>query len=148
MLDGVAAMTRFLNLISSEPDISKVPICIDSSNFSVSQFYYVYLIYQSFEQPLLLVCKQGTCHTFLTLYFRDYDFKIYCWFGVTSILHFVFILIFFVFISNFHYDIQLYSQAQVYIWSNNPIQALKSSSTCICTRLNKIKFDDRSKHST
>ncbi|XP_065563145.1 methionine synthase-like [Artemia franciscana] len=35
MLDGVAAMTRFLNLISSEPDISKVPICIDSSNFSV-----------------------------------------------------------------------------------------------------------------
>ena len=26
MLDGVAAMTRFLNLISSEPDISKVKI--------------------------------------------------------------------------------------------------------------------------
>lgn len=24
MLDGIAAMTRFLNLISSEPDISKV----------------------------------------------------------------------------------------------------------------------------
>lgn len=26
MLDGIAAMTRFLNLISSEPDISKVRI--------------------------------------------------------------------------------------------------------------------------
>ena len=26
MLDGIAAMTRFLNLISSEPDISKVSI--------------------------------------------------------------------------------------------------------------------------
>ncbi|XP_057364717.1 methionine synthase-like [Daphnia carinata] len=35
MLDGIAAMTRFLNLISSEPDISKVPLCIDSSNFKV-----------------------------------------------------------------------------------------------------------------
>ncbi|XP_064365418.1 methionine synthase isoform X4 [Dromaius novaehollandiae] len=35
MLDGPAAMTRFCNLISSEPDIAKVPLCIDSSNFSV-----------------------------------------------------------------------------------------------------------------
>jgi 5-methyltetrahydrofolate--homocysteine methyltransferase len=35
MLDGVAAMGKFCNLISSEPDISKVPLCIDSSNFSV-----------------------------------------------------------------------------------------------------------------
>ncbi len=35
MLDGVSAMTRFLNLISSEPDIAKVPLCIDSSNFRV-----------------------------------------------------------------------------------------------------------------
>lgn len=35
MLDGVSAMTRFLNLISSEPDIAKVPLCIDSSNFTV-----------------------------------------------------------------------------------------------------------------
>jgi len=34
-LDGVAAMTKFCNLISSEPDISKVPLCIDSSNFDV-----------------------------------------------------------------------------------------------------------------
>lgn len=29
MLDGVAAMTRFLNLISSEPDISKVKILFE-----------------------------------------------------------------------------------------------------------------------
>ena len=35
MLDGVSAMTRFCNLISSEPDIAKVPLCIDSSNFAV-----------------------------------------------------------------------------------------------------------------
>ncbi|ESO13245.1 hypothetical protein HELRODRAFT_63136, partial [Helobdella robusta] len=34
MLDGKAAMTKFVNLISSEPDIGKVPLCIDSSNFS------------------------------------------------------------------------------------------------------------------
>ncbi|CAD5120349.1 DgyrCDS8923 [Dimorphilus gyrociliatus] len=35
MLDGVAAMTRFCNLIASEPDVAKVPLCIDSSNFAV-----------------------------------------------------------------------------------------------------------------
>nr|XP_033791679.1 methionine synthase isoform X2 [Geotrypetes seraphini]XP_033791680.1 methionine synthase isoform X2 [Geotrypetes seraphini] len=35
MLDGPIAMTRFCNLIASEPDIAKVPLCIDSSNFSV-----------------------------------------------------------------------------------------------------------------
>ena len=35
MLDSEAAMTRFLNLIASEPDISKVPIMIDSSKWSV-----------------------------------------------------------------------------------------------------------------
>ena len=35
MLDGPAAMARFCNLISSEPDIAKVPLCIDSSNFDV-----------------------------------------------------------------------------------------------------------------
>jgi 5-methyltetrahydrofolate--homocysteine methyltransferase len=35
MLDGVAAMTKFVNLIASEPDIAKVPLCIDSSNFAV-----------------------------------------------------------------------------------------------------------------
>lgn len=35
MLDGPSAMTRFCNLISSEPDIAKVPLCIDSSNFAV-----------------------------------------------------------------------------------------------------------------
>jgi 5-methyltetrahydrofolate--homocysteine methyltransferase len=35
MLDSVKAMTRFLNLIASEPDIAKVPIMIDSSKWSV-----------------------------------------------------------------------------------------------------------------
>ena len=35
MLDSEAAMTRFLNLIASEPDISRVPIMIDSSKWSV-----------------------------------------------------------------------------------------------------------------
>ena len=33
MLDAVAAMTRYLNLIGSEPDIAKLPIMIDSSKF-------------------------------------------------------------------------------------------------------------------
>ncbi|CAG7667283.1 unnamed protein product [Allacma fusca] len=35
MLDGVAAMTKFVNLLTSEPDVSRVPLCIDSSNFEV-----------------------------------------------------------------------------------------------------------------
>lgn len=35
MLDSVAAMTHFLNLIASEPDIARVPIMIDSSKWSV-----------------------------------------------------------------------------------------------------------------
>ena len=35
MLDAEAAMTRFLNLVASEPGISKVPIMLDSSKFSV-----------------------------------------------------------------------------------------------------------------
>uniref|UniRef100_A0A6Q2XT27 Methionine synthase n=1 Tax=Esox lucius TaxID=8010 RepID=A0A6Q2XT27_ESOLU len=35
MLEGPAAMARFCCLIASEPDIARVPLCIDSSNFSV-----------------------------------------------------------------------------------------------------------------
>ncbi len=35
MLDGAAAMTKFCNLIASEPDISRVPIMVDSSKFEV-----------------------------------------------------------------------------------------------------------------
>ncbi|KAJ3117833.1 hypothetical protein HDU96_005420 [Phlyctochytrium bullatum] len=35
LLDGKAAMTKFLNYIASEPDIAKVPIMVDSSNFEV-----------------------------------------------------------------------------------------------------------------
>ena len=35
MLDSVAAMTRFMNLIASEPDISTVPVMLDSSRWEV-----------------------------------------------------------------------------------------------------------------
>jgi 5-methyltetrahydrofolate--homocysteine methyltransferase len=35
MLDGVAAMRRFLNLIAAEPDIARIPVMVDSSKFSV-----------------------------------------------------------------------------------------------------------------
>ena len=35
MLDGEAAMVKFLNLIASEPDISRVPLMIDSSKWSI-----------------------------------------------------------------------------------------------------------------
>ena len=35
MIDGVAAMTRFVNLIASEPDICKVPVMVDSSKWEV-----------------------------------------------------------------------------------------------------------------
>lgn len=35
MLDGVECMTRFLNLVASEPEISRVPIMIDSSRWEV-----------------------------------------------------------------------------------------------------------------
>ncbi|MGH2720772.1 MAG: methionine synthase, partial [Actinomycetota bacterium] len=35
MLDGVAAMDRFLKLIASEPDIARVPVMIDSSKWEV-----------------------------------------------------------------------------------------------------------------
>jgi 5-methyltetrahydrofolate--homocysteine methyltransferase len=35
MIDGVAAMTHFLNLIATEPEIARIPIMIDSSKWSV-----------------------------------------------------------------------------------------------------------------
>ncbi|XP_035001274.2 methionine synthase [Hippoglossus stenolepis] len=35
MLEGPTAMARFCNYIASEPDIARVPLCIDSSNFAV-----------------------------------------------------------------------------------------------------------------
>ena len=35
MLDGVAAMTRFLRLVASEPEIARIPIMIDSSHWEV-----------------------------------------------------------------------------------------------------------------
>ena len=35
MLDGVAAMTRFLNLMAAEPDIARIPVMIDSSKWEI-----------------------------------------------------------------------------------------------------------------
>ncbi|HEX6496477.1 MAG TPA: methionine synthase [Acidobacteriaceae bacterium] len=35
MIDGVAAMSRFLQLLASEPEVAKVPFMIDSSNWAV-----------------------------------------------------------------------------------------------------------------
>jgi 5-methyltetrahydrofolate--homocysteine methyltransferase len=37
MLDSEAAMTRFLNLIATEPEIARVPVMVDSSRWSVIQ---------------------------------------------------------------------------------------------------------------
>ena len=34
LLDGEAAMTRFLNLIAGEADINTVPVMVDSSKWS------------------------------------------------------------------------------------------------------------------
>ncbi|HEX5132665.1 MAG TPA: methionine synthase [Candidatus Krumholzibacteria bacterium] len=47
MLDSVAAMRRFLNLVATEPDIARVPIMIDSSKFEVIEAG--------------LQCAQGKC---------------------------------------------------------------------------------------
>ena len=35
LLDGVLAMTTFMNLLQAEPDIAKIPIMIDSSKFEI-----------------------------------------------------------------------------------------------------------------
>src|ERR1043166_2804185 len=35
LLDGVSAMTTFLNLLQSEPDIARIPVMIDSSKFEI-----------------------------------------------------------------------------------------------------------------
>ena len=35
MIDGVEAMTTFLNLIAAEPDIARIPIMIDSSKWEI-----------------------------------------------------------------------------------------------------------------
>lgn len=47
MLNGVEAMKKFCNLIASEPEIAKVPLCIDSSKFEVVEAG--------------LKCTQGKC---------------------------------------------------------------------------------------
>lgn len=35
LLDGIPAMTKFLNLLQAEPDIARIPIMIDSSKFEI-----------------------------------------------------------------------------------------------------------------
>ena len=35
LIDSKAVMVEFLNLVASEPDIARVPVMVDSSNFSV-----------------------------------------------------------------------------------------------------------------
>jgi len=35
MLDGKLVLPRFINLVGSEPDVARVPLCIDSSNFDI-----------------------------------------------------------------------------------------------------------------
>ena len=47
LLDGVTAMTHFVNLVQSEPDIAKVPLMIDSSKFEIIEAG--------------LKCAQGKC---------------------------------------------------------------------------------------
>src|SRR6476620_4839826 len=47
LLDGVQAMTTFLNLVQSEPDIAKIPIMSDSSKFEIIEAW--------------LKCVQGKC---------------------------------------------------------------------------------------
>ncbi|XP_023220424.1 methionine synthase-like isoform X2 [Centruroides sculpturatus] len=47
MIDGLYAMKMFLNLIATEPDIARVPLCIDSSNFNIIE--------------MGLKCTQGKC---------------------------------------------------------------------------------------
>lgn len=37
MIDGVQSMTRFLNLLASEPEISRIPFMIDSSKWEIIQ---------------------------------------------------------------------------------------------------------------
>jgi len=47
LIDGVAAMTRFVNLLVSDPEISRVPFMIDSSKFAILEAG--------------LKCSQGKC---------------------------------------------------------------------------------------
>lgn len=35
LIDGVTAMTRFVNLLVSDPEVSRVPFMIDSSKFFI-----------------------------------------------------------------------------------------------------------------
>ena len=43
MIDGVAAMDRFLKLVATEPDISRVPIMVDSSKWEVIELSLIHI---------------------------------------------------------------------------------------------------------
>jgi len=47
LIDGVPAMTRFVNLLVTDPEISRVPFMIDSSKFAIVETG--------------LKCSQGKC---------------------------------------------------------------------------------------
>jgi 5-methyltetrahydrofolate--homocysteine methyltransferase len=47
LIDGIAAMTRFVNLLVTDPEISRVPFMIDSSKFTIIEAG--------------LKCSQGKC---------------------------------------------------------------------------------------
>ena len=47
LLDGVAAMTTFVNLLQAEPDIARIPLMLDSSKFAIIEAG--------------LKCSQGKC---------------------------------------------------------------------------------------
>ncbi|XP_069787080.1 methionine synthase isoform X2 [Narcine bancroftii] len=77
MLDGKNAMIRFCNLVSTEPDIAKVPVCIDSSKFSVIEAG--------------LKCCQGKCLVnSISLKEGEEDFlnkaRIIKWFGAAVVV--------------------------------------------------------------
>ena len=64
MIDGVEAMTKFLNLIASEPDISRVPIMIDSSKWEI------------IEAGLKTVQGKSIVNSIYIINFEDYDYKL------------------------------------------------------------------------
>jgi len=57
LIDGAAAMTRFLQLLAGEPDISRVPIMIDSSKWEVLEAGLWRLTKRAKPKPLIINSK-------------------------------------------------------------------------------------------
>jgi 5-methyltetrahydrofolate--homocysteine methyltransferase len=80
LLDGHAAMRRLLNLIVTEPEISKVPLMIDSSKFSIIeaglQCVQVYIYISISMQKVIVVVS---VETFLTLSCPSVNASSCCW---------------------------------------------------------------------